>query len=123
MPEPVDPHQLLTPGRLSLLVRLTAAAGMRPALLDVLNTYVDDIGEEPGTEMMVVNIDPDDDNNVWLYETFKDENAQHEHRAAAGFSVLIDQMQNLLASPPAVLRLNPLRMTVQESLLTDDWLI
>ena len=81
------PRQVLTPGRHSVLVRLTAAPGMRPALLEVLNTYVDTLRHEPGTEMLVVSIDPDDVNNVWLYETFKDDQAQDAHRAADGFAV------------------------------------
>jgi len=115
------PRQVLTPGRHSVLVRLTAAPGMRPALLEVLNTYVDTLRHEPGTEMLVVSIDPDDVNNVWLYETFKDDQAQDAHRAAEGFAVMIRDMPEFLAGPPALLRLDPLRMSMQDSLLENDW--
>ena len=115
------PRQVLTPGRHSVLVRLTAAPGMRPALLEVLNTYVDTLRHEPGTEMLVVSIDPDDVNNVWLYETFKDDQAQDAHRAAEGFAVMIRDMPEFLTDPPALLRLDPLRMSMQDSLLENDW--
>ncbi len=115
------PRQVITPGRHSVLVRLTAAPGMRPALLEVLNTYVDTLRHEPGTEMLVVSIDPDDVNNVWLYETFKDDQAQDAHRAADGFAVMIRDMPEFLTGPPALLRLDPLRLSMQDSLLENDW--
>ena len=65
------PRSVLLPGRRSLMVRLTCNDGMRPALLDVLNSYADGLGEEPGTELFVVSLDPDDETIVWLYEIFK----------------------------------------------------
>ena len=46
---------------------------MRAAALDVLNRYVDDLDQEPGTEAFLVCVDPDDADVVWLYEWFRDE--------------------------------------------------
>lgn len=116
-----SPRQVLLPGRKSLLVRLTANDGMRPALLDVLNTYADGLGEEPGTEVFMISIDPDDANLVWLFEVFKDEDAEEEHRSSSGFASMMGAMPPLLASPPAVLRTTPLRLTLQDESLTEDW--
>ena len=62
-------RQVFLPGRQALIVRLNAQAGKRAALLDLLNTYADGLAEEPGTEMYMVSVDPDDDDLVWLYET------------------------------------------------------
>ena len=118
MSEPV--HALL-PGRRSLLVRLTVNEGQRPALLDMLNTYADGLAEEPGTEIFVVSLDSDDANIVWLYEMFRDEEAAEAHRASAGFAVMMSQMPGLLAAPPAVLSMEPLRMALQEGVLVEDW--
>jgi quinol monooxygenase YgiN len=116
-----EPRQLFIAGRKSALIRLTCAAGMRPALLEVLNTYVDSLADEPGTEMFMVHIDPDDENNVWLYETFLDDSAALAHRSTAGFAKLMNDMPPLLDAPAAILRMEPLRMSVQESVLTEDW--
>ena len=122
MPEYTEePTQILLPGRRSLLVRLNANDGMRPALLDVLNTYADGLSEEPGTEVFMISIDPDDTNLVWLFEVFKDEDAEEAHRASSGFASMMASMPPLLGSPPAVLRTTPLRMTLQEESLTEDW--
>jgi quinol monooxygenase YgiN len=120
-PELENPRQVLLPGRRSLLVRLTAKTGMRAALLDLLNSYTDGLAEEPGTEVFVVSIDPDNPAIVWLYEIFRDEDAENEHRASPGFAVLMEQMPQLLDGPPAVLRTEPLRISLQETVLTEDW--
>ena len=116
-----EPRQVLLPGRRSLLVRLNCLPGIRPALLEVLNTYADGLGEEPGTEVFIVSLDPEAENTVWLFEVFKNEQAQVEHQSAAGFAVMMQAMPPLLDGPPAVLRMDPLRMSMQEDLLTDDW--
>ena len=115
-----DPRQVLLPGRISLLVRLVAKPGMRPALLEVLNTYTDGLAEEPGTEMFVVSLDPESEDTVWLYEIFADEQAQNDHRSSDGFAVLMGAMPPYLAGPPAVLRMDPLRMSMQEGVLEED---
>ena len=116
-----EPLQVLLPGRRSLLVRLTCQEGMRPAMLDILNTYADGLEEEPGTEMFVVSLDPDDPKIVWLYEIFKDESAEEEHRGSRGFARMMSTMPEFLDGPPAVLRMEPLRMAMQETVLSEDW--
>lgn len=119
--ESIEPRTALLPGRRSLLVRLNANAGMRPALLDLLNTYADGLAEEPGTELFIVSMDPDDANLVWLYEIFADEDAENAHRASSGFGELMNAMPPLLDGPPAVLRTVPLRMTLNEQVFREEW--
>jgi quinol monooxygenase YgiN len=120
-PTQAMPTQALLPGRMGMLVRLQSAPGQRPALLDVLNRYADGLAEEPGTEVFIVHLDPDDADIVWLYEIFKDEQAQHAHRAAEGFATLMIELPEFLASPPGVLRMDPLRLSMQSDVLTEDW--
>ena len=90
-------------------------------MLDVLNTYADGLAEEPGTEVYVVSVDPDDADLVWLYEMFTDDDAEAAHRASAGFAEMVGRMSELVAAPPAVLRMDPLRLTLQERVLVEDW--
>ena len=115
------PRQVILAGRRSLLVRLTSAEGRRAALLDMLNTYTDGLAEEPGTEMFMVSLDPEDPNIVWLFEIFTNEDAENAHRASSGFARLMEQMPPLLDGPPAVLRMEPLRLSMQDAVLTEDW--
>lgn len=116
-----EPLQVLLPGRRSMLVRLTCQEGMRPLMLDILNTYADGLDEEPGTEMFVVSLDPDDAHIVWLYEIFKDGDAEDAHRGSVGFGRMMSAMPDFLDGPPAVLRMEPLRMAMQETVLSEDW--
>lgn len=116
-----EPRQVLLPGRRTMLVRLTVKDGMRPAMLELLNTYTDGLAEEPGTELFVVSLDPENINTVWLYEMFRDDEAQNAHRAADGFAVLMSSMPPLLEGQPAVLRMDPLRMAMQEQVFAEDW--
>lgn len=116
-----EPTSVLLPGRQSLLVRLTCKPGMRAAMLDRLNSYADGLAEEPGTEMYVVSLDPENDAIVWLYEIFRDEDAQLAHRSAHGFADLVGTLPDLLDGPPAMLAMEPLRMSLQQQLLTEDW--
>ncbi|HAN71887.1 MAG TPA: hypothetical protein DCQ36_09940 [Actinobacteria bacterium] len=115
------PVQALLPGRRAMVVRLTCRAGMRPALLDALNTYADGLAEEPGTEVFLLSLDPENENLVWLTEVFKDDEAENDHRASDGFATMIGVLNELLEEPPAILRMEPLRLVMQETLLEEDW--
>lgn len=117
----VEPRQALLAGRIGLLVRLISKDGMRPALLDLLNTYADGLAEEPGTEVYMLSIDPQSASTVWLYEVFKDEAAQAAHQSSDGFADLMEAMPDLLAEGPAVLPFEPLRLSMQDDIFTEDW--
>ena len=119
--EGTEPVQALLPGRKAMVVRLTCKSGLRPALLDALNTYADGLAEEPGTEVFMVSLDPENEDLVWLTEVFKDDDAENEHRSSRGFATMIAELNALLEEPPAVLRMEPLRLVMQETLLEEDW--
>jgi len=119
--ELAEPVQALLPGRKAMVVRLTCKSGMRPALLDALNTYADGLAEEPGTEVFMLSLDPENEDLVWLTEVFKDDDAENEHRSSRGFATMISELNALLEEPPAVLRMDPLRLVMQETLLQEDW--
>jgi len=114
-------HDGLLPDRRALLVRLNVAAGKRPELLEMLNTYADQIGEEPGTEVYSILTDPDSEEIVWLFEVFASEEAEVVHRQTTGFTDLMHGLPNVLDGAPGILRMNPLRMTMQEDMFAQDW--
>lgn len=112
---------VVLPGRIGRMVRLVARPGMRPALLDLVHRYTDRLStDEPRTEMFVVNIDPDQAEVVWLFEWFADESAEVEHRSSAAFAAFTSEMPQVLAAPPAVVALEPLRMHLTESVIAQD---
>ena len=111
------PVDALLPGRVGLFVRLECAEGNRPAILDVLNRYVDGLDSEPGTEVFLLALDPEDEGVVWLFEWFTDEAGLEAHRESPMFAEMMAEMPPLLVQPPGILRIDPLRLHMRTSVL------
>ena len=107
------------PGRIGLLVRIPVVPGMRAAALDVLNRYVDDLHEEPGTEAFLVCVDPSDEHVVWLYEWFRDEDALVAHRESPLFHQLMAGLPELVTDSPGIMRLDPLRLRMSSAVTAE----
>lgn len=105
----------LLPGRVGLFVRLVCKPGGRTAALDVTNRYIDGLAAEPGTEAFIVALDPNEDDILWLYEWFTDDDALVAHRASQPFHEMMAELPAVLAAPPALIRVDPLRMHLQRS--------
>lgn len=110
-----DPVSALLPGRVGLFVRLVCKPGSRTAALDVTNRYIDGLAGEPGTEAFIVAVDPNEADILWLYEWFTDDAALNAHRSSDPFHAMMAELPGVLASPPALIRVDPLRMHLQRS--------
>lgn len=116
----LEARDALLPGRVGLFVRLEANPGGRPALLDALHRYTDQLAHEPDTELFLISLDPENDDVVWLYEWFPNEEALQHHQTADTFTTLINEVPNLLATPPGLLRVDPLRIHMKTGFLDED---
>lgn len=56
---------------------------------------------------------------VWLYEWFTDEAGLEAHRLSEPFTELVTEIPELLAAPPGLLRIDPLRLHLQTAMLDD----
>lgn len=110
----------LLAGRVGLFVRLMARPGARAGLLDALHDYTEQLAAEPGTEVFLIALDPDDHDVVWLYEWFQSDTALEEHRATASFASLMERLPDLLASPPGLLRIDPLRLHLKPGIFAGE---
>lgn len=110
-----EPVGALLPGRVGLLVRLVCRPGRRTAALDVTNRYMDDLAAEPGTEAFIVAVDPSESEVLWLYEWFTDADALDAHRASQAFHAMMAELPACLSAPPALIRVDPLRMHLQRA--------
>jgi len=90
------------------LLQLTAAEGRRDELLRVLSNYLRTLPDgEPGTTLISVAADPNDDSLVWMWEEFADAEAVAGHFRHDFFRALQLELQELLAEPPAIRPLAP----------------
>lgn len=109
----------LLPGRVGLFVRLQANPGARAGLLDALHRFADQLDADPAAELFVIALDPEDDDVVWVYEWFTDEQSLETHRATPSFVELVNEVPALLAAPPGMLRIDPLRLTMQPAIFDE----
>jgi quinol monooxygenase YgiN len=91
--------------------------GICSVLLDAVNRYADNLEQEPGTEAFVVSLDPEDQDVAWLVAWVTSSETFDDHRKANAFADLMKELPNLLSQPPAILRMDPLRMFIQKDLV------
>jgi quinol monooxygenase YgiN len=60
-------------GRYGLVGKLTAHAGQREELLELLLEAAKGVADAPGCEMWIVSISPDDPDSVWVNEIWRSE--------------------------------------------------
>jgi quinol monooxygenase YgiN len=98
----------MTPTGFGALLQLTALPGQRDDLLRVLGNYLGTLEDgEPGTTLITVAADPNDDDLVWMWEEFADAAAVQAHFEHDFLRALQLELADLLASPPAVRPLAP----------------
>jgi quinol monooxygenase YgiN len=90
------------------LLHLTALEGQRDDLLRVLGNYLNTLPDgEPGTTLVSVAADPNDEDSVWMWEEFRDAEAVQGHFQHDFFQALQLELADLLAEPVAVRPMAP----------------
>jgi quinol monooxygenase YgiN len=91
------------------LLQLTARENQREELLRVLGNYLRTLETgEPGTTLLSVAADPNDEQLVWVWEEFADADAVQAHFQHDFFRALQLEFADLLAEPVAVRPLAPI---------------
>jgi quinol monooxygenase YgiN len=93
--------------RFGAVLQLTAAAGRREDVLRMLANYANTLDGEPGTTLYVAAADAQDEDVVWLWEEFEDEDAVRGHFEHDFFRALQLELGELLAGPAAIRPLVP----------------
>ena len=102
------------------LLHLTAHPGQRDDLVHVLGNYLKTLEEgEPGTTLISVALDPNDEDTVWMWEEFVDGEAVQAHFAHDFFQALQLELADLLAEPVAVRPMAPVARHVRGSVTAE----
>lgn len=103
-----------TGGQFGAILQMTAKEGRREELLRILSNYAGTLDGEPGTLMFAVAADPNDENDVFIWEEFADGDALRAHFDHDFFKALQLELADLLDGPagarpliPIVRRINP----------------
>lgn len=92
--------------KVSMLAKLTAQDGKGDELVAAFDDLFRAVGDEPGTELYVMNRSASDPNVFWFYELYSDADALGAHggseamkKAATVFGPLIAESELILGSP------------------------
>lgn len=96
-------------GNLSVIVKLYAAPGRRSELVDLLRTAFPTVDGEAGTLVYVMHADQADEDVLWFYELYVDDDAMTAHLSSENSQSLGEKLGPLLGDrPPEVNKLTPL---------------
>ena len=91
----------------SMIVKLTAKPGQRDDLLAALDRMLVAVNEEEGTEIYAFNLDAADENVLWIYEQYADEEALATHSGSEAMATLIGDLSGLLGDAPLMVSTIP----------------
>ncbi|MCA9915318.1 MAG: antibiotic biosynthesis monooxygenase [Anaerolineae bacterium] len=80
--------------------KMTAQAGQRDALLDILSAAADLMRNVEGCQAYIVYKDADDEDAIWVTELWDSKEAHDESLKAENVRALIGQAMPLLAGSP-----------------------
>ena len=94
----------------AMIAKLTAAEGKREELIAVLEKIFPHVENEPGTEAYVLHEDSADDNVIWFYELYADNDALAAHSSSDGMKEMMSGLGGgLLGGAPEMYMLTPRR--------------
>lgn len=91
----------------AVIAKLPVQEGKRDDLVAIFGPVLDQVNSEVGTEMYVLHFDDSDDNVVWAYELYSDDEALASHGGSDAMATLIGQIGPLLGGVPEMITLTP----------------
>ncbi len=91
----------------SSFVKLVSHPGGRDDLLDALRSMLPAVQGEGGTEIYSFHLDRGDDNAVWIFELYRDDDALAEHSSSDAMRDLLGALGPLVAEPPLMVFATP----------------
>jgi quinol monooxygenase YgiN len=94
--------------RIGVLIHFVAKPGQRDALAAHLLQAASGYAAEQGTELFTISLSPRHDDEVVVFETYRDEAAKRAHESAPGYAAIRAATGEFLGGPPRVQPLLPL---------------
>lgn len=91
----------------SSFVKLTAQPGRRDELLAALQKMLPVVADEEGTEVYSFHLDRADENAVWIFELYTDDDALAAHSASEAMKVLLNDLGGLIGDAPLMVFTTP----------------
>ena len=95
--------------KIALLAKLPIHPGKRDEFVAAFSSMFPVVDGEPGTLAYVLHTDDQDENLVWVYELYADEEALATHSGSDGMKAAIGAFGALLAGRPELIRVTPVQ--------------
>lgn len=93
--------------KVSIFAKLVAAPGKRDEVRAELAKMFPTVADEPGTEVYVLHDDLGDENALWMYELYTDDDALGAHSSSEAMGALFGAIGDLLGEPPLLVMARP----------------
>ena len=95
--------------KIAMMAKLAVQPGKRDEFVDAFSSMFPVVADEPGTLAYVLHTDDQDENVVWVYELYADDQALADHSGSDGMKAAISAFGPLLAGRPELIRLTPVQ--------------
>jgi quinol monooxygenase YgiN len=91
----------------SLIAKLPLKPGTRDQLQAAFGPMMEQVNNEAGTEIYILNFDQGDENIVWVYELYTDADAMAAHSGSETMQKLFGEIGALLDGEPELIMATP----------------
>jgi len=96
-----------TGGKVAVLAKIPAQPGKRDELVKALEAAIDNANTEAGTLLYILHTDPKDENTVYFYELYTDQDALTAHGTSDRFKEIGAGLRDLAGGRPELTILTP----------------
>ena len=94
--------------KVAVVAKLVAKPERRTEMVEALRGLVGAARGEPGTEVYVLHESAGDDETVWVYELYADQDALGTHSSSDAMKAVGGRLADLLAAPPEITLTRPI---------------
>ena len=93
---------------IALIAKITAQSGKRADAVAAFQPLLEHAEAEPGTLRYLLHADVEEQDVLWMYEVYADEQAREDHRRSDVMKTAGRALGAFLAGPPEITVLEPL---------------
>jgi quinol monooxygenase YgiN len=90
------------------VAKITAQPGKRDELVAAFQPLIEAVAAEEGTLLYVLHVSHHDDDTVWFYEQYTDNDALAAHSSSPAMKAIGPELAGLLAGRPEITLLTPM---------------
>lgn len=93
--------------KIGIIAKLTTQPGKRDDLVAAFKDYLPNVEAEEGTLVYAISTDSGDENVVWVYELYPDQDAVAAHSGSEAFAEFGKSLGGVLAGAPEIFMHTP----------------